>query len=131
MTGTYTKAIIVKNQNHIKNQFKGMGGMTAFVQMVDDYRRDVSWKGVMTPYSAIAYIVTIANEFLWRDEDIIRYLHSLGLTDDKRIMKYKWSYRYAGDLIEEDGPMALYASLMARDGEKLYESWVKAHPVKR
>lgn len=131
MAGTYTKAIIVKNQNHIKNFFKGNGGMTGFVQMVDDYRRDVSWKGVASPYSAIAYIVTVANEFLWHDEKIIRYLHSLGLKDDKKIMKFKWSYRYAGDVYNEDGPMALYAALLARDGEKLYNDWVKKHPKRK
>lgn len=121
MAGTYTKAIIVKNQNHIKNFYKGNGGMTAFAAEISHYSR--SWK--CTPYAAIARLVT-APQFLWKTDDIYRYLHSLGLKDDRKIEKYKFTFYCQGQETLH-GELGLYAALLARDGSKLYEDWVKKH----
>lgn len=121
MAGTYTKAIIVKNQNHIKNFYKGEGGTTEFVRQISGYSK--SWK--CSPYSAIARLVE-SSQFLFYDADIYRYLHSLGLKDDKKIEKYKFRY-YCQGWNELYGAFGLYAALLARDGAKLYEDWVKKH----
>lgn len=130
MTGTYTKAIIVKNQNHIKKLYTGHGGMTAFARNVQDYMDAYDKR---TPHHAILEMVRqCAEVFLCDEWDCEDYLHSLGLTDDKKLAKYELKEYYRGKMVTvEQGPFALYAVLMARDGEKLYNTWVKAHPVKR
>lgn len=124
MTGTYTKEIITRNQNHIKSYFEGNGGMTAFVRQVDVY---MDAPNRMTPYHAIANMA-MDGYFLIYTTDVVKYLHRLGLTDDKKLDKFKWSYNSYGVRHDIDGPMALYTALLARDGAKLYESWVKKHP---
>ena len=126
MAGTYTKAIIVKNQNHIKRFYKGKGGMTAFVDEVEHYSK--SWR--CSPYSVIAQLVNAPN-FLWRTDDIYRYLHSLGLKDDKKIEKYKFTFYCMGGYETYHGELGLYAALLARDGAKLYDDWVKKHPKRK
>lgn len=120
MAGTYTKEIITKNQNHIKSFYKGNGGMTAFANEIEG---DI-------PYSRIAEMVA-GGTFLVYTSDVRAYLHRLGLKDDKKLDKFKWSYYRYGRKHDMDGPFALYAALLARDGEKLYKDWVKKHPKRK
>lgn len=108
MAGTYTKAIIEKNYRHIANQYRGDGGLTEFVRQVDMEKRHYG----MNPYNAVAQIAS-SGKFLTYTPDIVKYLATLGLTDQRRLEKYEWNGMY--------GPFALYVALMARDGAKLYE----------
>lgn len=113
---TNTKAIIAKNQKHIMSYFhaKDYGARTnaeAFMSEVQHYMRGGYGP---YPYHAI-YQMAWNGCFLVGNYDIIRYLKSIGLTDEGRIVGFK-NYR-------NEGPMELYASLLARDGAKLYEAY--------
>lgn len=114
---TNTKAIITKNQKHIISYFhpSDYGTRTkaeAFMSEVQHYMRGGYGP---TPYHAI-YQMVWNGDFLVSDYDIIQYLKSLGLTDERRVVGFK-NYR-------NEGPMELYASLLARDGAKLYGSYM-------
>lgn len=114
---TNTKAIISKNQKHIMSYFyaKDYGTRTkaeAFMSEVQHYMRGGYGS---TPYHAI-YQMAWNGNFLVGNYEIVQYLKSLGLTNEGRVMGFK-NYR-------NEGPMELYASLLARDGAKLYDAYM-------
>ena len=117
---TNTKDIILKNQKHIMSYFRAsdFGTKTngqAFVEQVDVYYKDMHYR-YPTPYHAI-YQMVYDGFFLIYNNDIIRYLKSIGLKDEKKIENFKNHRGY--------GPMELYASLLARDGDKLYRAYTE------
>lgn len=107
---TNTKSIIDANQRHIVSCYKGLGGLTGFVDQVDYLVRGHH----ITPYAAIRMMVD-GGDFLVYNIDVQKYLHRIGLT--KKLDSSKaWD---------------TYKSLLARDGAKLYASYKKKHPAKR
>lgn len=116
---TNTKAIITANQKAILREFKGQGGATNFVKTVDYVRQAYAGRyGPLTPYKAIYEMYHSLGYGLIYNGPIRQYLHSIGLTDDRRL--------------DRDGGNDLfhiYASLMARDGAKLYDE-IKSKGVK-
>lgn len=60
-----------------------------------------------------AYKMALDGNYLIYTEDIVNYLHKIGLKDDKQLM----GYRAPGG---RKGPDELYFRLMARDGERLF-----------
>lgn len=116
---TNTKAIIQANQKMILKEFKGQGGATGFVKEVDHIRQAYAGRyGPLTPYKAIYEMYSSIGYGLVYNEPIRQYLHSIGLTDDKKLDRDGGYYIFH-----------IYASLMARDGAKLYES-IKSKGVK-
>ena len=106
---TNSKKIIDANKRHILNCYKGKGGATQFVKDIDHYKTFPDT--YRQPYKAMDYVLQ-APDLLWRTADVERYLHSIGLIDDRRIEKF-------------GGAWELYTALMKRDGAKLYEDLKK------
>lgn len=101
---TNSKKIIDANKRHILNCYKGKGGATAFVKEIDHYRTYPDTYG--QAYRAMNYVIQ-APDLLWRTVDVERYLHSIGLIDDRRIERF-------------GGAWELYTALMKRDGIALW-----------
>lgn len=131
-TTTNSVGIIRKNQKHILDvawrytdrEDKVKSKAEAFVKWIDAYKdRDHP-----TAYSVITWRLSGGEGLIYTSE-IRKYLHSLGLTDDRRLDNFNfkyWDYRWK----EMDGPMGLYMALVARDGQKLYNSLKKGkNPV--
>ena len=132
MATTYSAKIIRKNQKTLLDDvwyiMQGEGCKTkaeAFVKWVEAY---IDPRGHPTAYSVIATRVC-DGEFLIYTSDIRKYLHSLGLTDDRRLDNYTFKY-YDYGWREMSGPTGMYAALLARDGQNLYNSLKKGkNPV--
>lgn len=132
MATTYSAEIIRKNQKYLLDQvwynMQGEGCRSkaeAFVKWVDWY---IDPRGHPNPYSVIATRVC-DGDFMVYTDDFRKYLHSLGLTDDRRIDNYTFKY-YDYGWREMSGPTGLVAALLARDGQNLYNSLKKGkNPV--
>lgn len=133
MATTYSAKIIRKNQKTLLDDvwyaMQGDGCKTkaeAFVKWVEYYLDN----GHPHAYSVIATRVC-DGDFLIYTSDIRKYLHSLGLTDDRRLDNYTFKY-YDYGWREMSGPTGMYAALLARDGQSLYNSLKKGkNPVAR
>ena len=120
---TNTKAIITKNQKHLLDrvwyQMSGEGVRSkaeAFVKWIELYKdRDHP-----TAYSVINMRVSGGECLIYIDE-IRKYLHSLGLKDDKKLDNFDYQY-YDYGWQTMSGPTGLYMALLARDGDRLYRS---------
>ena len=116
---TNSKKIIDANKRHILNEFKGQGGTTSFVKNVDHVRQAYGGRyGPLIPYKAIYEMYYSLGYGLVYNGPIRQYLHSIGLTNDSILDRDDGNYLFH-----------LYASLMARDGAKLYED-IKSKGVK-
>lgn len=114
---TNTKEIIARNQRHLRSFFHASdyGTKTNAEAFVAEVKRHMRGGYGYTPYDVI-YQMAWGGNFLVGTEEIVRYLKSLGLYDEERIYKFR-NYR-------NDGPTELYASLLARDGAKLYDAYM-------
>ena len=110
MVNTNSKEIIEKNKTHILRQFGSKKDWYfTMLYLLDDGRgRSI--------YDA-AYKMALDGSYLGDTEDVINYLHKIGL-DDKQLMGYR-----APD--GRKGPNELYFRLMARDGERLFNDITK------
>lgn len=126
---TNTATIIRKNQKHLMDHvwyiMSGEEGVKskadAFVKYIDAYIEP--YPGPSTAYAVLNARVS-GGEFLIYTDDIRKYLHSLGLTDDRKLDNFKFEYWDYGKH-EMTGPTGLYMALLARDGNKLYQSLKK------
>lgn len=131
-TTTNSATIIRKNQRHLLdivwNHMSGEGCRSkteAFVKWIEWYKDRYN----PTAYSVIAGRLAGGDGLIYTS-DIRKYLHSLGLVDDRRLDNYRFSYYAEGSHDEMTGPMGLYMALLSRDGQKLYNSLKKGkNPV--
>lgn len=86
-----------------------MGGKEAFY---DNVVNTMDGMRYATPYRAV-YDIAQEGYFLIYNDDIRKYLHRLGLTDDKKLENFRSP--------RGKGMVELYWSLIARDGERLFK----------
>ena len=115
MVNTNTKEFREKVQAHIRTQLKGKGGVTKIVEDIDSYTRPYGNGRRISVYGA-AEMMLDAPEFLFTYYDIERQLHRWGLTDDKKIEKFRG---YGG------GSWGLYKALMISNIVRMYEDMKK------
>ena len=126
MVNTNSKEFRDKVQAHIRYMMKGRGGITAMVHQIDSLMNDKNANGrreYPTPYHAAYYMVEGAY-FLAYNSDILEEMHRWGLTDDKRLLKWR---NWKG----QTGPFYLYAHIMASNVERMYEQAKKPRMVKK
>lgn len=123
MVNTNSKEFRDKVQAHIRNQMRGRGGLTAMFNQMESLMRSTYTNSnrriYPTPYASAYYMVEGAY-FLVYNHDILQEMHRWGLTDDRRLEKWK---NWKG----QEGEFYLYAHLMAREMERMYEAYQKEH----
>ena len=123
MVNTNTKEFREKVQAHIRNEVRGQGGLTAMFRQMESLMRTTyansNRRIYPTPYASAYYMVE-GGDFLIYNSDILKELHRWGLTDDRRLENWR---NAKGDV----GEFFLYAHLMAREMERMYEAYQKEH----
>lgn len=123
---TNTTEIIRKNQKHLMNRvwyiMSGEDGVKskadAFVKYIEAYIEP--YPGPSTASAVLNQRIS-GGEFLIYTDDIRKYLHSLGLKDDRKLDNFEYGYWDYGKHTMT-GPTGLYMALLSRDGDKLYRS---------
>ena len=118
MVRTNDKRVREAMQRHVLSFYKGNGGTKALVDQMEhliDRRPDAyRYATPKTPYQA-GLEMAKGGLFLVYNVDIMKFLHRLGFTDDKRLEKYS------------DGA-DLYFPMCARACEEIYKEYMKKHP---
>ena len=114
MVNTNSKEFRAKVQAHIRSRVKGMGGLTGLFKDCENLakidRRNFYW-------GAYHYVRDSGTFPIYRS-DILDVMHKWGLTDDKRLLKWR---NWMGDV----GPEYLYYHLVALNIERMYEAYLK------